>query len=224
MGGRTSGAVEVAACLVAKGQKCDFEVETFCVHGTQDPCVGDKAFALGRNSGQENAVLSFVQNSRDEVRLMGGDGQIAGALAAEAGMKQQCYIATCITGEVTHTLKAEGFDGSEDGTGRGQPIVNWANEVCPTLRAGGNSTGGDRPPGTDVDTADSNVVQSSAVRRLTPVECERLQGFPDDYTQVPYRNKPAADGPRYKAIGNSWAVPCARWVGMRAQQHLEAIQ
>ena len=54
-----------------------------------------------------------------------------------------------------------------------------------------------------------------SVRRLTVLECERLQGFPDGYTQVPYRGKPAADGPRYKAIGNSMAVPCVRWIGER---------
>jgi len=53
------------------------------------------------------------------------------------------------------------------------------------------------------------------VRRLTPTECERLQGFPDGYTQVPYRNKPASDGPRYKAIGNSMAVPVMAWIGRR---------
>lgn len=55
------------------------------------------------------------------------------------------------------------------------------------------------------------------VRRLTPRECERLQGFPDDYTLVPYRGKPAKDGPRYKAIGNSMAVPVMRWIGMRIE-------
>jgi hypothetical protein len=53
------------------------------------------------------------------------------------------------------------------------------------------------------------------VRRLTPRECERLQGFPDDYTLIPYRGKPAADGPRYKALGNSMAVPVMRWIGER---------
>lgn len=51
------------------------------------------------------------------------------------------------------------------------------------------------------------------VRRLTPRECERLQGFPDDYTSITVRNKPAADGPRYKALGNSMAVPVMRWIG-----------
>jgi DNA (cytosine-5)-methyltransferase 1 len=59
------------------------------------------------------------------------------------------------------------------------------------------------------------IIQESAVRRLTPRECERLQGFPDDYTNVLHRGKPAADGPRYKALGNSMAVPVMQWIGRR---------
>jgi DNA (cytosine-5)-methyltransferase 1 len=61
------------------------------------------------------------------------------------------------------------------------------------------------------------VMTKSAVRRLTPKECERLQGFPDDYTLVPHRNKPMSDGPRYKALGNSMAVPVMHWIGKRIQ-------
>lgn len=64
---------------------------------------------------------------------------------------------------------------------------------------------------------DMHAAYGSAVRRLTPRECERLQGFPDDYTAVPHRGKPAADGPRYKALGNSMAVPVMRWIGERIQ-------
>jgi DNA (cytosine-5)-methyltransferase 1 len=102
-------------------------------------------------------------------------------------------------------------------------------QVAPTMRAGGNSTGGDRPPGTDVDTADSLVVTgmlggSPSVRRLTPVECERLQGMADNYTLIPWRSKPASecpDGPRYKAIGNSKAVTVVRWIGRRLLQQLK---
>jgi len=60
-----------------------------------------------------------------------------------------------------------------------------------------------------------HVAQRAAVRRLTPVECERLQGFPDGYTDVPFRGKPAADGNRYRALGNSMAVPCMAWIGRR---------
>jgi len=64
------------------------------------------------------------------------------------------------------------------------------------------------------------VAKGHQVRRLTPTECERLQGFPDDFTQIPWRNKPAEDcpdGPRYKAMGNSMAVPVMRWIGERIQ-------
>lgn len=59
------------------------------------------------------------------------------------------------------------------------------------------------------------IATPMAVRRLTPLECERLQGFPDGYTLIPYRGKPAADGHRYKALGNSMAVPVMRWIGER---------
>jgi len=93
-------------------------------------------------------------------------------------------IGVCVTGDRTHALKAEGADASEDGTGRGTPIV---------------------PSG-------------MSVRRLTPTECERLQGFPDGWTQIPWKGKPASecpDGPRYKALGNSMAVNCMRWIGTR---------
>jgi DNA (cytosine-5)-methyltransferase 1 len=74
-----------------------------------------------------------------------------------------------------------------------------------TLRANGP---GHDPVGT-------RIRQGMQVRRLTPTECERLQGFPDGYTAVPYRGKPASDGPRYKALGNSMAVPVMRWLGRR---------
>jgi DNA (cytosine-5)-methyltransferase 1 len=90
----------------------------------------------------------------------------------------------CVTGDRTHALKAEGADGSEDGTGRGTPIVT----------------------------------SGLSVRRLTPTECERLQGFPDDYTRIPWKKRGAdecPDGPRYKALGNSMAVPVIRWIGDR---------
>ena len=61
------------------------------------------------------------------------------------------------------------------------------------------------------------VVTDIGMRMLQPRELYRAQGFPDDYTAISYRGKPAADGPRYKALGNSWAVNCARWIGRRIQ-------
>ena len=68
----------------------------------------------------------------------------------------------------------------------------------------------------------NNVVNPDIVRRLTPLECERLQGLPDGYTLIPHRGKPAEecpDTPRYKALGNGWAVNCARWICQRIQKH-----
>jgi DNA (cytosine-5)-methyltransferase 1 len=82
-----------------------------------------------------------------------------------------------------------------------------------------------------IDTFDPNpsknqggigVMQAMAVRRLTPVECERLQGFPDGYTNIPWRKAAESpDGPRYKALGNSWAVPVVAWIGKRIQDQLK---
>jgi DNA (cytosine-5)-methyltransferase 1 len=80
----------------------------------------------------------------------------------------------------------------------------------------GVGIGNDGDPSFTLQAAHSHaVISTSAVRRLTPRECERLQGFPDDYTLSPHRGKPAADGPRYKALGNSMAVPVMRWIGER---------
>ena len=66
----------------------------------------------------------------------------------------------------------------------------------------------------------SYINQSWTVRRLTPTECARLQGFADDYCQIQYRGKPAVDGPIYKALGNSWAVPCGRWILERIERYM----
>lgn len=150
---------------------------------------------------------------------------------------------------VTHALRGEGFDASEDGTGRGTPLVPIAfsakdygadaGELAPTLRAGGHTNShanagcmpaiafgwqnssqqGASASASHTPTLDKSKVpaisSAMAVRRLVPEECEALQGFPRGYTQVPHRNKPAADGPRYKALGNSIAVPVMRWLGER---------
>lgn len=75
----------------------------------------------------------------------------------------------------------------------------------------------DRSPDHDRSTPVAYFQQNSRyrVRRLTAMECERLQGFPDGYTAIPYRGKPAADSPRIAALGNSMAVPVVRWIGER---------
>ena len=167
---------------------------------------------------------------------------------------------------IAHSLRGEGFDASEDGTGRGTPLVpilafdttnitsktNASNpqpgDPCHTLakgahapaiafqergRAGGPNLeiGGDlafalTAPNGGGRAQERNIATAMQVRRLTPTECERLQGFPDGYTNVPVRGKPAADGPRYKGLGNSWAVPNVRWIGRRidAVSHIQRAQ
>jgi DNA (cytosine-5)-methyltransferase 1 len=154
---------------------------------------------------------------------------------------------------IAHTLRAEGHDASEDGTGRGVPLVPVAmavqeseygtmlTDAAGSLRADRESGGTyaltpvamavqeDKQNGVTVrDTAGSLrsdapgsqtggtlAMERFGVRRLTPTEMERLQGFPDGWTLVPYRNGMAADGPRAKALGNSMAVPVLRWLGER---------
>lgn len=122
---------------------------------------------------------------------------------------------------VTHTLSGEGYAAGEDGTGRGTPLTVAFTE---RTRADGRALEQQEElayaldnPGDGGRSQTRNVQQGMAVRRLTPRECERLQGFPDDYTQVTYRSKPAADGPRYRALGNSMAVPVVRWIGERIE-------
>jgi DNA (cytosine-5)-methyltransferase 1 len=187
---------------------------------------------------------------------------------------------------ITHTPRADGFDASEDGTGRGTPLVSFAlngkggsgrldgesetliaapltanayadqvaeegklvvfqgkasasnsmnpGELAPVVNRN-NADGlcvaiaqnqpGEVRIGEVANTLNTNfnasgrntamMMQGMAVRRLTPRECERLQGFPDDYTLIDYRGKAAADGPRYRALGNSMAVPVVKWIGER---------
>jgi DNA (cytosine-5)-methyltransferase 1 len=172
-------------------------------------------------------------------------GDISHCLNA-GGMGRQDYETETL---VTHTLRGDGFDASEDGTGRGTPLVpvafGWNKSAHQTMRVAETTDALQASPqsnpavafnmhksgnnastlGVSVDRTDClrafekapfAVMQpASAVRRLTPTEAERLQGFPDGWTDVPHRGKPAADGPRYKALGNSMAVPCMRWIGDR---------
>jgi DNA (cytosine-5)-methyltransferase 1 len=167
---------------------------------------------------------------------------------------------------IAHALRADGFDASEDGTGRGTPLVPVLNEredlgyfqcdcgdstdlearadgtanalltpnggrggigvgaVAYSIQAGAtreNPESGPDGVGVQADVAYTiearqkvQAVAHMAVRRLTPVECERLQGFPDNYTNIPG----AADGPRYKALGNSMARPVMFWIGRRIKE------
>lgn len=200
--------------------------------------------------------------------------EIARCVATREGSSQDyettTMVAVGVTGEISHTLKAEGADASEDGTGRGTPIVaqtvairgrdggataELGGEVATALRA--SQGGGDKPHVLYAPDVYSTLsaseggtmtqilpIVTSAVRRLTPRECERLQGFqwlcsPDypgawqdeagrwwspDYTAIPWRGKPnSPDGPRYKSLGNSWAVPKFVWLGKRIAKFMPPV-
>ncbi|MDR5867976.1 DNA cytosine methyltransferase [Halomonas koreensis] len=172
-------------------------------------------------------------------QAMAGHLQVAGTLTATYAEQAGQDLATmegglqvqAITGDITHALNTanngKGF--SEDGTGRGVPTIAFTAkdygadaqaDLSPTLRAGGHAAS---HANAGVMPAICSARPGMAVRRLMPVECERLQGFPDGHTAIPYRNKAiAADGPRYKAIGNSMAVVVMEWIGRRIEQ-VEAI-
>jgi site-specific DNA-cytosine methylase len=95
-----------------------------------------------------------------------------------------------------------------------QDLIHFDNGIMSTLPAGSNSNSSHY----------TKTLTKMAVRRLTPIECERLQGFPDGYTNIPWNKKPESpDGPRYKALGNSMAVPVMRWIGERINQYEQQI-
>jgi DNA (cytosine-5)-methyltransferase 1 len=155
--GHDNGGGQLAVAYDLRGREGGAQFEG--PHDTANMRAGDG----GSSRSYVNQPIAFAQNSRDDVRMFGGDGATVGALAAEAaeaGTKQQSYVA----------------------------LPNWA------------------------------------VRRLTPRECERLQGFPDDWTLVSNaKGKPMADGPRYKQCGNSMPTNVIRWIGTRIEIVRELI-
>lgn len=129
-----------------------------------------------------------------------GGGQVAIAF-------MQNQDGDVLSGEVMQSL---GTNANATGRNAANVAVAWTQELtASTDMAGTLQRGGEG------GRADGVMTSQMAVRRLTPRECERLQGFPDDYTLIEYRGRLAADGPRYKALGNSMAVPVMRWIGKR---------
>lgn len=161
-GGNTAGHIDVATACTAHGIRMDFDTETFAVHGTQDPDTNrELAHTLGRNNGQENAIVTEPFTLAIRGRSEGSTVEVRNDGTANALLTP---------------------NGGRAGMGVG--AIGWGMQV----------------------------------RRLTPIECERLQGFPDNHTLIGWRGKDAdecPDGPRYKAIGNSMAVPVMRWIGER---------
>lgn len=182
-----------ASTVKARDYKDATDLAVISVHGTQDPDVNHElAHTLGRNHGQENACIAF------SCKDYGADA----------------------TENLSPTLRAGNSSNSNQNSGQ-PPAICIQGAVV-----GRNDNAGPQGKGFQEDLAytqnaraEAGVVQCGMqVRRLTPVECERLQGFPDNHTRISWRGKDAADcpdGPRYRAIGNSMAVPVMRWIGER---------
>ncbi|QLU81227.1 phage N-6-adenine-methyltransferase [Enterobacter hormaechei] len=200
-GGNTAGHIDVATACTAHGIRLDFDTETFAVHGTQDPDTNrELAHTLGRNNGQENACIAFSYKDN------GADATSDLSPTIRAGNHDKSHANSGQPPAIAYAFKA--------GQGAKTGGIGYAEEQSPTLTSASS--------GTNLAPA---VMHGIAVRRLTPIECERLQGFPDNHTLIGWRGKDATecpDGPRYKAIGNSMAVPVMRWIGERVAAALPA--
>lgn len=191
------------------------------------PVVAFSAKDHGADAGEVATTLRSMGHDGSHAN---GGGQVAVCIHADAVGRTGDALTPSVDAEGRVRLRPPGVGIASDGTtynlvatgqphavafesrfarnGRGAP-----SDVVPPLKAQSGETGkGDGAP---------LLATAMQVRRLTPVECARLQGFPDDYLDITYRGKPAADGPKYKALGNSFAVPCVSWIGKRLQMVAE---
>lgn len=227
-GNNQSGPIDVAtarnACASASG-RMDFETETFLVQPSYAPDVAGTLVARSsRGAGQTNSpghqadqqLVAFDTTQITSVanRSNPQPGDACHPLAAGAHAPAIAFPANLSGTQCASTEELA-------------PSMGAANPTAVAVQA---SQSGVRFNET-VGTLDANygsrrhngVMQGMQVRRLTPEECEALQGFPRSYTAIPWRGKPAdqcPDGPRYKALGNSWAVPNVTWLGRRIQAAL----
>ena len=222
----------------------DFETETLIAHTLSAEGFDASEDGTGRGVPMIPIAISTAHTKSNGSGFSDG---IAHTLESGGGAQAVAFSAKdygADAGDVAPTLRSMGHDASH-ANGGGQVAIAFtqnqagnvlSNEVMQSLGTNANATGrnaanvavawsGELTASTDVagtlqrgvegGRVDGVMTPQIAVRRLTPRECERLQGFPDDYTLVEYRGKLAVDGPRYKALGNSMAVPVMRWIGQR---------
>jgi DNA (cytosine-5)-methyltransferase 1 len=202
--------VQVAQPLMAGGpvggnQGGDFVAHPVAFHPTQDPISSEDgtthAMGCGSKGGAATVAGSHWDSPANPHPTLNQSHNTGGIAASDQELFSQRG-----SGLVAQPV-AYGIDGEQ----------NCSEELIGTLRS--HQSGGYE--GARVAQPVATAMQ---VRRLTPVECERLQGFPDGYTNIPWRKKPEApDGPRYKALGNSMAVPCMQWIGERIAKCDSAI-
>lgn len=178
-------------------------------HQTQEPIHGEVSPSLGRSSiGMGVMAFGIARGAASEHSV------IPSLMATkESRMSSTELTVLCTTGDVTHALTHEGADASEDGTGRGTPIV------LPTLAMGAHTA----KPGSNgqdaLQYADALTRAQGRPRRLTPLECERIMSWPDQWTEVGVaengRIYELSDTARYRLCGNGVGSVCAEWIGRR---------
>lgn len=163
--------------------------------GGKGPLVSeDHSLTLATGNDQ---VLAYTIHGTDKTARVASETDLAGCIRTKAPGSIENSSTTVVTSLAMRTR--EGVVSAE----LGEPGIANALRGSDGGRAGEGA---------------GAVLNGMQVRRLTPVECCRLQGFPDDYLDITYRGKPAADGNKYKALGNSWAVPVVRWIGKQINQ------
>ena len=193
--------------------------------GSEDPAeilferqgeAGD--FGAGAETREDTAA--FIEGSFGTYRQSAVGGTVKASGGALQGGSETLLV---VHGRQTPCTSDKAFTLDCQHSGNTNVVCIHGNTIGRQLHNGGNGTGAIQD-GTSytLTAADRHAVSDgSQVRRLTPIECERLQGFHDNHTLISWRGKPAAecpDSPRYKAIGNSMAVPVMRWIGKRIMQ------
>jgi DNA (cytosine-5)-methyltransferase 1 len=236
--GVLSSTDEISHCLNAGGMgRQDFETETLIAHSLSADGFDASEDGTGRGSplipiaictahtqsnghGFSDGIAHTLEQTNSQAVAFNLRGREGGAvpetspmasIRAASGGSSNSYVAFSAkdygadVGGVAPTLRGMCHEASH-ANGGGQIAV-----AAPLTASYGKQL-----DSSDTSSGPPNLLHSEmAVRRLTPRECERLQGFPDDYTLVEYRGRLAADGPRYRALGNSMAVPVMRWIGAR---------
>ena len=215
-GNDTSGPINVATVRNAHGGpsgRLDFESETFVAHALR--ADGFDAGEDGSGRGTPLVAVPDIAASLTRGAESAGKGGYAGR-RQEDDVNLVAFDTTQITSK---TNRCQPEPGDPCHSEAHAPLIAFQDRF-----RGDDGRGYDRSPPISHEVTGAletvkpwHVAQQWVVRRLTPRECERLQGFPDDYTLISYRGKSAADGPRYKALGNSMAVNVMRWLATRIQ-------
>ena len=192
------------------GDTCQTVTSRWGTGGGNVPLVQSYGFEPGiaKREGNPNR---FVEEHSPTLRANMGDNQVAVAYSIREDAKANNFSATEL--EVTPALQATRPSVQSH---HAQTFVAHTFKVRGGCEGGGKGyLGQDEAAFTISTTQDQQLFHNMAVRRLTPTECERLQGFPDDYTNI---KDNCPDSPRYKALGNSMAVPVMKWIGQRIQK------